>query len=629
MTIATINNICKSYVDRTILEDISFKIEHNDIIGIIGNNGAGKTTLYKILCGEEEPDSGQIFFEKGLKRSFLSQKMDFNDEETAFEIIEKNFPDCLRLESLLAEINDIVSVDPSEENISRQAKINDDYISSGGLYFREKIRSTLIGLGLSEKEINIPLKNLSGGQQTIVKLANIVLSGANLLMLDEPTNHLDIVATQWLEDYISSFKGAVVLISHDRYFLDRLCNKIMEIEHHRLTSYNGNYSDFRTQKALNELSLERDYNKKIKEIKRIEGIIAQQRRFNQERNYVTIKSKQKQIDRIKSELIVPEKEERRISFTFKACSGTGQDVLDIKGLKKSFGEKTVINDLDLFVKAKDRIFIIGPNGCGKSTLLKMIAGRESVTDGVIKIGARVKIGYYDQSLSEIDESKTVFDEVLDAFPKKTDLEIRKALAVFRFFGEDINKRCGELSGGEKARVSLVKLMMSEHNLLLLDEPTNHLDINSKEALEDALEEYDGTYIIVSHDRYFINKMASILLHINDGKIDKSVESYDDYTSSINTVKTANNEDKDVRSKAFLDRKSQIAEKRKFENLLVKTENKIEELEKELAEMEESLQSASNNNSDYQKLMEISENISEKKKEIEATYEKYNELIEKR
>lgn len=627
MTIASVNGIYKSYADKLILENITFKIEHNDVIGIIGNNGAGKTTLYRILCGEEEPDEGQIYYDKGLKKAFSSQKMTFDDNNSAFSELEKLFPDCLVLEQMLNEINDTVSKNPSEQNLLKQASIHEKFLSSGGLYFRERIKSTLVGLGLEDRLIYIPIKNLSGGQQTIVKLAQVVLSGADLLLLDEPTNHLDIIATQWLENYISSFKGAVVIISHDRYFLDKLCNKIMEIENHKLIAYNGNYSDFRAQKALNRLTLERDYNKKVREIKRIEGIIAQQRRFNQERNYVTIKSKQKQIDRIKSELVAPEKEEKGISFSFKACSGTGQDVLDIYDLKKSYGEKVVIDNLNMHIKAGEHVFIIGANGCGKTTLLKLISDKEPISEGTIKIGARVVIGYYDQNLSEIDEKKTVFEEIADSFPSKSNLDIRKALALFRFTGEDINKVCGELSGGEKARVSLVKLMMSEHNLLLLDEPTNHLDINSKEALEDALEDYDGTYIVVSHDRYFINKLATSLLFFNGGKIEKKVSNYDEYAQTIQTSIKEGNGEKEIKSKAYQDRKNKEAERRKHSAHIAKTEKEIESAEEELSELEALLQKSSDEGADYQQLLDISGQIEQKKLEIEKKYEEYNRLLE--
>ena len=369
---------------------------------------------------------------------------------------------------------------------------------------------------------------LSGGQRTRVLLAKVLLSGAGLLLLDEPTNHLDISSTLWLEDFLASYKGAAVIISHDRYFLDRLCNRIFELENTHMKDYYGNYTDYRTQRAIDDLTLERDYEKKTKEIKRIEGIIAQQKRFNQERNYVTIKSKQKQIDRIKAELVKPEAAPESIGFSFKACHGTGNDVLTIEKLQKSYGQKEVLCDLDGYVKAQDRIFLTGSNGCGKTTLLRMITGKEIPDSGSIRIGARVEIGYYDQTLSDIDPKKTIFEDLADAYPRMNNLEIRKALALFLFKGEDVFKSCGTLSGGEKARVCLAKLMLSDVNLLILDEPTNHLDIQSKEALEDALADYDGTLMIVSHDRYFINRLASKLWYMDGGKITEYKGNFDEF-----------------------------------------------------------------------------------------------------
>jgi len=626
MTIVNVNGLCKSYVTHTVLSNVNFKIEHNDKIGVIGVNGAGKTTLFRILCKLEEYDSGSVFYDKELKIAYMKQHSDYTSEKNAKEELEELFADCIRVEELLAEANSAVEKNPSEENIKRQAKLNETFVDLDGLTFRSRIRSTLMGLGFDDREMEIPMSALSGGQRTRVLLAKVLLSGAGLLLLDEPTNHLDISSTLWLEDFLAAYKGAAVIISHDRYFLDRLCNRIFEIENTHLTDYNGNYTDYRTQRAIDDLTLERDYEKKTKEIKRIEGIIAQQKRFNQERNYVTIKSKQKQIDRIKAELVKPESPPDSIGFSFKACHGTGNDVLMIEKLKKEYGQKTVINGLDGYVKAQDRIFLTGSNGCGKTTLLRMITGKEPPDDGAIRIGARVEMGYYDQTLSDISSGKTIFEDLADTYPRMSNLEIRKALALFLFKGEDVFKSCDTLSGGEKARVCLAKLMLSQVNFLILDEPTNHLDIQSKEALEDAFADYDGTLLIVSHDRYFINRLASKLWYMDKGRITEYKGNFDEYLLSKADKQLAVKAEKADRSVEYQRRKAAESEFKKKKNRFSSVEKEIMSIEEKISE-EEALLGDPEISGDYKKVVEISNEISEMKETLAALYDEYEVLAE--
>ncbi len=626
MTIVNVNGLCKSYVTHTVLDGVSFKIEHGDKIGVIGVNGAGKTTLFRILCRLEEHDDGSVIYDKDLKIAYMKQHSDYTSDKNAKEELEELFADCITVEKLLAEANAAVENDPSEENIRKQAKLNETFVDLDGLTFRSRIRSTLMGLGFDDREMEIPMSALSGGQRTRVLLAKVLLSGVGLLLLDEPTNHLDISSTLWLEDFLASYKGAAVIVSHDRYFLDRLCNRIFEIENTHLTDYYGNYTEYRAQRAINDLTLERDYEKKTKEIKRIEGIIAQQKRFNQERNYVTIKSKQKQIDRIKAELVKPEATPDSIGFSFKACHGTGNDVLTLESVGKSYAQKTVAKNLDAYIKMQDRVFLTGSNGCGKTTLLRMITGRETLDSGTVKIGARVEIGYYDQTLSEINPNKTVFDDLADAYPRMSNLEIRKALALFLFKGEDVFKVCGTLSGGEKARVCLAKLMLSHVNFLILDEPTNHLDIQSKEALEDALADYDGTLLIVSHDRYFINRLATKLWYMDEGKITEYKGNFDEYLMSKADKQLAIKTEKADRSGEYQRKKAAESEFKKKKNRFAAVEKEIMRIEEEISSLEASLESP-DIGGDYKKIMEISEGISENKEKLNSLYEEYELLAE--
>ena len=497
MLLLNVSGLSKFYGIHHVFQDVSFKVSSHDRIGIVGVNGAGKTTLFRLLSSNEECNAGIISRGKEVKIAYMEQHSDYTSNKSAIQEVLDVFSQLKILEDQIEMITKQLQNSANDLLIKKHSAMSEQFINLGGLTYKSRARSTLLGLGFSENELDLPLCHLSGGQRTRVLLAKILLSGSDLLLLDEPTNHLDIQAVQWLEEFLIGYKGAVLVISHDRFFLDRICTKIFEMVNGHLDIYNGNYTDYRKQKAVRQLSLEREYTRKQQEIKRIEGIIEQQRRFNQERNYITIKSKQKQIDKISSELVAPEQDPQEIHFTFKSCGDCANEVLVAEHISKEFKGTILFRDINMFIKRKDRIFLIGPNGCGKTTLLRILLSMEPATVGQIIIGSRVKVGYYDQTQSDLTMEKTIFDEISDTYPSMDNTSVRSALGAFLFKGDDVYKKISELSGGERARVSLVKLILSQANFLILDEPTNHLDIESKEILENALEKYDGTLLMLS------------------------------------------------------------------------------------------------------------------------------------
>lgn len=628
MTILTATQLKKSFGTDVIFDQATFMINEGDKIGVLGMNGTGKTTLFRILTGEYDYDEGTLVKEKGLTMAYMEQTTEYTSEKTAYEEVLTVFEPLMEQERLMEETDRRLEQEQTEELIRKQASLRESFQQNGGLTYRSRARAALLGLGLSEQEINQPMHLLSGGQRTRVSLARLLLADAKLLLLDEPTNHLDLAAIQWLETFLSEYKGSLMLISHDRFFLDRITNKTFEIENRKLTVYGGNYSYYKEKKAFDRMTLERDYEQKSKEIARIEGIIAQQKHFGQERNYITIKSKQKQIDRIKETLEKPEQDPETIGFSFKACNETGEEVLIGKDLSKAFGQKKLFHHIDVDIRRGERIFLTGPNGCGKTTLLRIFMHQVSPDTGTTKYGARVRIGYYDQTVSDMQSSKTIFEELSDAFPMMGNTQIRKAAAVFLFKDDDVFKRMDMLSGGEKARVALVKLMLSPHNVLILDEPTNHLDIASKEALEDALMDYDGTILAVSHDRYFMNRLATGIYDMQADDMHKYKGNYDSFleqkawrkpTETVTEVKIE-------KPNAYKQRKEEEAERRKRKNRIAKIEEETEKLEQEIAKDTAYLSDPVCAN-DYAKLMECTAIIQEKQKNLDALYEEWETLME--
>lgn len=628
MSLISVFDVSKSFAVQEIFSNVTFKVENNDKIGIVGVNGAGKTTLFKILTGEEDVDSGSVFKEKDTSFAYMEQHADYTSQKSALEEVESIFSRFEEMEHELNALNIRLELFPDADWLRKQQNLRERYEAEGGLTYKSRCRSTLIGLGFKEEELSLPMEHLSGGQRTRVLLAKILLSDADILLLDEPTNHLDIESTRWLEDFLIQYRGSLMIISHDRYFLDRVCGKIFEIENRKLTVYPGNYTKYRELKTQNRIAAEREYEKKQKEIKRIEGIIEQQKRFNQERNYVTIKSKQKQIDRLEDSIEKPEEDPDSIKVSFTACSSTGNDALILDNLSKSFGERTLFENVNVLIKSGRRCFLTGANGCGKTTLFRIILGELSQSSGEVKIGSRVKIGYYDQNISHLNMKNTIFDEISDSYPRLSNTQIRSALGVFLFRGDDVFKEISKLSGGERARVELAKLMLSETNFLMLDEPTNHLDIASKEALEDALKDYEGTMLVVSHDRYFIKKLSTQILDMHDGTIDSYDMGYEDFLSEKEKRYTVSysTEPEEKKNNEYKLRKQADSDKRKTKNRLLRIEKEIEEKEHDKSVLEASL-SDPDISSDYVRLKEVTDSISALSSEIESLFDTWTQLSE--
>ncbi len=522
----------------TILENISFSLEENDKLGIIGSNGSGKTSLFKLITGEYDATAGEVYISKGKTVGMLSQYGAFasdgeddllrDDRDTALSHMLNAFPELLSAEKRLAELEELLRDDKNPKHTiytNEYISLHEKFLREGGLEFRGRCRSILSKLGFDDEAIEKSVKLLSGGQRTRLALAIQLCREPDILMLDEPTNHLDIETLGWLESFLIQYKKCVMVISHDRYFLDRITNKTLAVEHRKAKLYNGNYTRSMEQRKFDREIYEKHYREQQKEIARQEAYIAQQRAWNRERNIIAAESRQKLLDKM-DKLEAPEAEERAIRMKFTSEIQSGNEVMTVKNLGMGFGSKRLFGGLDFLVKRRDRLLIIGPNGCGKSTLIKLLMKKLAPIEGKVEEGYNVVIGYYDQENQNLSQSKTVLDELWDAYPNLTEQKIRSTLAWFNFFGEDVFKTVGMLSGGERARLTLSKLILSKMNLLILDEPTNHLDIDSREALEAALEEFDGTIIAVSHDRYFIEKLANRIIELKpDGYIDADMFDY--------------------------------------------------------------------------------------------------------
>lgn len=633
MAILTVNNIKKMFGTDVIIQDITFEVQKGDRIGLVGINGSGKTTLFKVLNGEYTADEGTFTPARETSIGYMEQHVCRDMEKPAFDEVMTVFAPLLKMEAEIEVLTTKISEMPENLNelIEKQAELNDRFIADGGLTFRNRAKSTLIGLGFAPEQIYAPIGVLSGGQKAKIQLAKMLLGESNLLLLDEPTNHLDIPSVEWLEDFLKNYNGSYIVISHDRYFLDAVTNRTFEIENTHLTEYKGNYTKYLQLKEENRLAMQRVYDNTQREIKRIEGIIEQQKRFNQERNYVTIASKQKSIDRLQATLEKPEDDPDTIKFQFKASQRGGNDVLEAEELALSFGDHRLFKNVNLDIKRGEKVFLIGPNGCGKTSLLKVLLHIYKQTFGDFRFGANIDIGYYDQAQGNLDESKTVIDEIWDLHPYMTQTQVRSALAVFLFKGEDVYKPVKGLSGGERARVLLLKLMLSKANLLILDEPTNHLDIGSCEALENALLGYDGTLFVVSHDRYLINKLADKIYYLTPSGTTLYLGNYDAYLEArqkqeaAKAAAEAENENAVPKANTvYKQKKERASEIRKRRAALSKCEREIEAAEAEIDTLNGQL-SNPETASDYEKMMEITNKITEQKALADSLMNDWTEL----
>ena len=632
MPALSVRNLTMTFIERNLFTDVSFDVEERDKVGFIGANGVGKTTLFKILNGEISPVSGTVTFSKNVRPGYMEQHACNNPRADVYHELLSVFDYLSDMETEISALAHQIDNKSGnlDELVERQTMLIEQFERAGGLTYKSRTHSALLGLGFSENDFTMPVGNLSGGQRSKLCLAKLLLSQSNMLLLDEPTNHLDIDAIAWLEGFLRDFKGAMIIISHDRYFLDNVTNKTIELEHNRAMVYKGSYSEFVKKKESVNESLKNKYEHDLKEIKRIEGIVEQQKRWGQAHNFITAASKQKEADRIKDQLVAPESELETMRMHFEPRCESGNDVLICKSLAKSFDDKQLFKNVDIHIRKGERVFIIGGNGCGKTTLFRILTGKTPMDSGEYDYGANVEIGYFDQMQQNLDLSKTALDEVWDTFPNMTQTEVRSALASFLFKGDEVFKPLSKMSGGERARVSLLKLMLKGSNFLLLDEPTNHLDASSREELEKTLLDYSGTMLIVSHDRYFINKIADRILLLTNNGVKEYLGNYDYYLERTTaekqgTVQTESKKDKKEKPQNdyFLQKQKQ-SEERKRQTKLKKAESEIERLDEEIAKTQELL-SSEEVAADYEKLMELSKLLEDLQKQQEEQYEIWEEL----
>lgn len=627
MTVLDVQNLTLSFGENTLFSGVSFDIKEKEKVGLIGCNGAGKTSLFKIITGEYTPDSGACFISKNVSLGYMQQHT-CSENRTVWGELVSVFDDLIEMENRLDEISRILMSEKGDTSalIEEQDRLNNIFTQNDGLTYKSLTRSALLGLGFDESEFDKLTSTLSGGQKSKLILAKLLLSKADFLLLDEPTNHLDIKAVEWLEEFLRNFKGACLIVSHDRYFLDKITGKTVEIENKKCRSYIGNYSEFLVKKEAEQKAIKEKYENDMKEIERLEGIIEQQRRWNREKNIKTAESKEKVIERIKKQLVVPDSKVSRIRFDFTPKCVSGEDVLSVSDLKKSFSGKTVFCNASFEVKKGDRLFLLGDNGCGKTTLLKILMKDYIQDNGSFKFGSQVMCGYFDQVQAKLDLNKTALNEVWSAFPAMTETSVRSALASFLFKGDDVYKVLSDCSGGERARVALLKLMLGGYNFLLLDEPTNHLDAFSREELEDTLLNYSGTMLIVSHDRYFINKLATGILELTPNGINRYNGSYDEYLEHKNNVQTETvMQKKEIVKKTneYQLRKQKRSEYLKAKNALSKCEAEIEKTELEISEINSMLTT-----SDYAELMKLTSKLDRKNEYMDILYTQWEELSER-
>lgn len=631
MIVLSGNDISVSFGGETLFHDVNFRLEENGRAGLVGVNGCGKTTLMHVINGRQEAETGGISKAAGIKLGCMEQYVIRDDNITLYDEVLEIFRPLIDTENELADIAVAIDTgDHSEQTLSRQMQLQERFEREGGLTYKSMTCSALVGLGFSEDDFNKPISVMSGGQKSKAQLAKLLLSGSNILLLDEPTNHLDITACEWLEKFLTEYKGAYIVISHDRYFLDKVTDTTFEMENRTLREYKGNYTRYLELKAEAREAQQRVYDRTVKEINRIEGIVEQQKRWGQEHNFITAASKQKQADRLKETLEKPEDLPEAIKFTFRAKEGGANDVLTAKGLSKSFDGTVVFTNAELDIKKNTTTFILGENGCGKTTLLKILTGEYQADSGEYKFGNNIQFGYYDQAQTDLDPSKTVIDEVWDRYPGMTQTQVRSALAQFLFKGDDVFKNVGKLSGGEKARVSLLKLMLSKANMLLLDEPTNHLDIHSREALENALASYGGTLLIVSHDRYLINKLADRIVWLGktgtvniDGNYDRYIELKEAKAQSEQAVQVKAAEGK---KNDYKERKERESTLRKLSGALKRCEQAIDEIGLKTAELAQQM-SQPEIATDYEKTSALAQEIEALKEKEEALTAEWMELSE--
>lgn len=619
------NDIKKTYIDNHVLQDVSFHINEYDKVALIGQNGCGKSTLIRIIMGEENADSGDVILSKDLTIGYLPQNALLNSDRSIYDEVLSEKQDLIVLEKNIEEMHEIMdslSGEALDEMIKRANDASFEFEQKGGYVFKSEVKGVLLGLGFSEDEFDKSVNKLSGGQKTRVALGKILLRCPELIILDEPTNHLDMNSIAWLENYLLNLKKTVLVVSHDRYFLDRIVNKVVEIEDGKATSFDGNYSDYAVKKEMLVTALKNAYIKQRAQIEHQEAVIDKLRSFNREKSIKRAESRVKVLEKIER-LEKPKDSNDEMKLYLKPRFESGKDVIDVVNLSKAFGNNKLFEGVSMSIKRGEHVAIIGDNGTGKTTLLKIINDIESADGGEIRLGTNVSVGYYDQEHHVLDDSKSIFDEISDAYPTLNNTEIRNVLAAFLFTEDDVFKLISNLSGGEKGRVSLAKLMLSNANFLILDEPTNHLDIASKEILEDALNSYEGTVLYVSHDRYFINRTADRILELKYNSFTEFLGNYDYYLEKKDSIvrktvsenKVVNKETSVSESKAdWRAAKEKQAQLRKLNNQLTEIETRISKLESEQNNLNEEMLKPENAVNSA-KLNDISRRLNEIEEEL--------------
>ena len=642
--ILSCQNISKAFVENQVLKNVSFHIEDHEKAAIVGINGAGKTTLLRIIVGEITPDDGQVVLARDKTLGYLAQNSTVDTSHTIYEELLSVKADLLRLEEKIRECENNMKHaegDALEDLMKQYTSLTHAFETGGGYLYRSELVGVLKGLGFTEDEFSKPVATLSGGQKTRVALGRLLLQNPDLIILDEPTNHLDMNSIAWLETYLLNYKGAVLIVSHDRYFLDRIAGKVIEIDQSKATTFIGNYSDYAIKKEQLRVAAWNAYMNQQREIKHQEEVIEKLKSFNREKSIKRAESREKMLDKI--EVIEKPSEVRtdmKLTLTPRILSGN--DVLTVEHLSKSFDSHKLFTDVNFEIKRGEHVAIIGDNGSGKTTLLKILNGLVPADQGTFRLGSNVEIGYYDQEHHVLHSEKTLFEEISDDYPYLNNTQIRNVLAAFLFTGEDVFKRISDLSGGERGRVSLAKLVLSNANFLILDEPTNHLDIMSKEILEDALNGYEGTILYVSHDRYFINRTAHRILDLTEGQFVSYVGNYDYYLEKHDTVMAAieasvpQSADADntvaakvAESEVKLDWKAQKEEQarlRKKENDLKKCEEQIARLEARVSEIDTEMSDPAIG-TQVAKLQELSKEQAACQEQLEKLYEQWEELAE--
>lgn len=634
MPVLSCNNLTKSYIVDTVIEDISFTVEDGDKIGVLGLNGSGKTTLFNILAGDIHQDKGEIFIQKDLVLGYLRQHVKIDSQNTVFEEclmvfehligMEKNLRN---LEKEIAELGVEGDSDRLAKLMNRYSNLTEEFQEKNGYGFKSEIRGTLIGLGFTEEDFDKEVNILSGGQKSRLSLAKLLLEKPDLLLLDEPTNHLDIDAIGWLEKFLKDYKGAVLIISHDRYFLDNVVNRIFYLENKTIKVYNTNYSRFMEQRKKDLEVLKRQYEDQQKEIKRQEEIIARFMNYGDSRYINQAQSRQRLLDKMK--LIDKPMNSKKTRLRFEPKIKSGRDVLSVDNIKKAFDDFVLLEDISFDIYRGERVGLIGPNGIGKTTLFKIVLGEVGYDEGDITLGRNVITGYFDQEMGNLNLDKTVIDEIWDEYPKLNYYEIRTILSQFMFVGDDIFREVSDLSGGEKGRLSLLKLMLSNANFLLMDEPTNHLDIDSKEVLEDAILNYEGTLFVISHDRYFLNRVTDKILELTPEGLKEYLGNYDYYLEKKNeSLYEEDEEDTKTKTQIKLERKKEkelIQKERERKRQIKKLEEEITQTEKSIEEID-SLLYDPDIYEDHEKIVELSQKRQELQDELDNLYEKWISLI---